>query len=438
MKTKIFSLFSSVLLIAGLAACDNHNYGPEMQSRGKLSFDGLTIDVDDSKTIVESRAAVDVSNYIVTVTDKFSDTIIQTEYSTLPEVLDLEVGDYTVTVESHEVLPAEFSHPYYKGSAVVKIETNKVTDVGTIQCKFSSICVSLDFSEYIWPQIGDDFMVRVRLNDEAELTFVPDKNDLKKTRDLKGYFKAVDMTTNNTLIVNPVGSVSGESVNHLRQIFDQVKAGEHHIVKFRIKNPTPPPAQEGSIDPIDKISIDHSVTEHNIDHNLGAEEPDLGNSGRPGQETPDEPQQPDQPAEKIITVTSASKDLNVDAVNNVVGVKQGDGHEYKVNINSVYPLTHIRVKIISNSLNADMLQGVGLDAEFDLAEPGNLEEALGETFKFPIKDKVVGQHEVLFDITPFVPMLNIFPGELHQFELTVESQDGDKVSKEVKTLKFQS
>lgn len=432
MKTKIFSLLSSILLIAGLAACDNHNYGPDMQARGQLSFDGLAIDVDDSKTIVESRAGVDVSQYIVTVTDKLGDIIIQSEYAKLPEVIDLGVGEYTVTVESHDVQPAEFSRPYYKGTETVKVEANKITDVGSITCKFSSICVSVDYSEFIWPLLGDDFMVRVRLNDEAELTFVPDRTDISKTRALKGYFKAVDMTTNHTLIVNPVGTVSGESVNHLRQIFDEVKAGEHHIVKFKIKNPTTPPVQEGSIDPVNNISIDHSVTDHDINHDLNTEEPDLGDNDRPGQENPNQPENPD---EKAITITSASDDLNVDAVNNVVGVEQGDGHEYKVNIESKAPLTHVRVKIISNSLNDEMLEGVGLAAKFDLAEPGDLKEALGTNFGFPIENEIIGQTNVLFDITPFVPLLNIYPGELHQFELTVEDNQGNK---EIKTLKFQS
>ena len=439
MKTKIFSLLSSILLIVGLAACDNHNYGPEIQARGQLSFDGLAIDVDDSQVVVESRAtSVNVAEYIVTVTDNNGEVVIESEYAKLPEVVDLVVGNYTVTVESHEVKDAEFEHPYYKGTSNIKIEANKVTDVGVITCKFASICVSIDYSDAIWPLIGDDFMVRVRLNDEAELTFVPDKTDKSKTKSQRGYFKAVSDTYAHSLIVNPVGSISGESVNNLRQIFNNVMAGEHHIVSFKIKNPVPQPEQEGSVDPADQISIDHQVSDFNIDHNLDAEEPNLGTNDRPGQETPGETGDNENPNDKKISITSASKDLDVDNINNVVGVQQNDGHEYKVNIKSEAPLTHIRVKIISNSLTDEMLKEVGLAAEFDLAEPKELKETLGTTFGFPVEDQIIGQYEIPFDITPFVPLLNIYSGELHQFELTVEAKDGDKEIKEVKALKFQS
>ena len=94
MKTKIFSLLSSILLIVGLAACDNHNYGPEIQARGQLSFDGLAIDVDDSQVVVESRAtSVNVAEYIVTVTDNNGEVVIESEYAKLPEVVDLVVGN---------------------------------------------------------------------------------------------------------------------------------------------------------------------------------------------------------------------------------------------------------------------------------------------------------------------------------------------------------
>lgn len=438
MKTKIFSLLSSILFIAGLASCDNHNYGPEIQARGQLSFAGLKVEVDDSEVLVESRAddALNLADFIVTVTDNQGAIVFQDRFGSLPEVLDLLVGSYTVSVESHEVQPAEFNKPYYKGSLNIAIEKDKIKDVGTVECDFSSICVSIDYSDAIWPLLGDDFEVRVRLNDNAELTFKPDLTNRKNTRDLKGYFKAVSDTYSHTLIVNPVGTIYGNSINELRRAFEGVKAGEHHIVKFKLKNPVEPPKQTGNLDPALDIEIDHEVFDHNVEYDpISSEEPNLGSEDRPGQENPNQPEDPENPDEKAITITSASADLNVDAVNNVVGVEQGDGHEYKVNIDSKAPLTHVRVKIISNSLDAEMLEGVGLAAEFDLAEPGNLKDALGTNFGFPVENEIIGQTNVLFDITPFVPLLNIYPGELHQFELTVEDNQGNK---EIKTLKFQS
>ena len=90
-----------------------------------------------------------------------------------------------------------------------------------------------------------------------------------------------------------------------------------------------------------------------------------------------------------------------------------------------------------------MLTGVGLAASFDLATglagdgTTDLSETLSnpEGFNFPVGEKVTGVNEVTFNITKFVPLLNIYPGELHQFKITVVDKNGN--SKDM-TLKFQS
>lgn len=432
MKTKIFSLLSSILLIVGLAACDNHNYGPEIQARGQLSFDGLAIDVDDSQVVVESRAtSVNVAEYIVTVTDNNGEVVIESEYAKLPEVVDLVVGNYTVTVESHEVKDAEFEHPYYKGTSNIKIEANKVTDVGVITCKFASICVSIDYSDAIWPLIGDDFMVRVRLNDEAELTFVPDKTDKSKTKSQRGYFKAVSDTYAHSLIVNPVGSISGESVNNLRQIFNNVMAGEHHIVSFKIKNPVPQPEQEGSVDPADQISIDHQVSDFNIDHNLDAEEPNLGTNDRPGQEDGnnqggEEPTPPDD--NNDISMTTPEPDPKngfEDKLEFGVPTPTTTTASGMVNIKAESGIQHLYLEIeTSDSEFRDIARQMFGEGRYDMANPTPGSEANLAELNLSYGDAIRNKTEVPFDITSFIPLLSGFPGQ-HVFKLTVVSQKAE-------------
>jgi len=115
-----------------------------------------------------------------------------------------------------------------------------------------------------------------------------------------------------------------------------------------------------------------------------------------------------------------------------------EGRAYSIKIKSENPMTHLKVKIISGYLTDDFLQSVGLTTEFDLAEPGELGATLGDpdSFNFPVGDKVVGQTEVDFNLTPFIPLLNLSPNPLvHTFQLTIEDNQGNSKTVE---LKFQS
>ncbi|MDE6179211.1 MAG: hypothetical protein K2F86_08595, partial [Duncaniella sp.] len=115
-----------------------------------------------------------------------------------------------------------------------------------------------------------------------------------------------------------------------------------------------------------------------------------------------------------------------------------DGRTYSIKIKSENPMTHLKVKIKSDYLTDDFLQSVGLKTEFDLAEPGELGATLSdpEGFNFPVGDKVVGKTEVDFNLTPFIPLLNLsYATMVHTFELTVEDNQGNI---KIVELKFQS
>ena len=129
-------------------------------------------------------------------------------------------------------------------------------------------------------------------------------------------------------------------------------------------------------------------------------------------------------AAPVITSTT----LNLEGVNVIT-----EGLKAKVDIVAENGIANLKVKIISEMLTKEMLQEVGLDSEFDLANPGDLAEVLGE-LGFPVGDAVVGKTELLFDITDFMPLLAIFPGQ-HDFELTVVDAQGLST---VATLKFEA
>lgn len=90
----------------------------------------------------------------------------------------------------------------------------------------------------------------------------------------------------------------------------------------------------------------------------------------------------------------------------------------------------LKVSIISETLD---VTEVGLPSTFDLADISDPELAgiLGEGgFEFPINDKVKGQTEVPFSITPFVSLLMNFEG-LHKFQLEMTDNNGQSITKTV-------
>ena len=129
--------------------------------------------------------------------------------------------------------------------------------------------------------------------------------------------------------------------------------------------------------------------------------------------------------------TITSETLDIDSTNVIT-----ENIIAKVDINAPYGIKNVVVDIISEQLTKEMLQDVGLDATFDLANPGNLEEALSE-LGFPTGSKVYGQTYLAFDITDFMQLLVIFPG-LHEFKLTVTDMQGNTITKSLKFLAQES
>ena len=85
-------------------------------------------------------------------------------------------------------------------------------------------------------------------------------------------------------------------------------------------------------------------------------------------------------------------------------------------------------------MTEELLTDVGLAASFDLAEPGELENGL-QGLGFPTGEAVVGQTEILFDVTKFTPLLGIYGVASHNFIIRLVDQQGLEVTQ---TLKIKS
>ena len=108
-----------------------------------------------------------------------------------------------------------------------------------------------------------------------------------------------------------------------------------------------------------------------------------------------------------------------------------DGLKVDITIKAQAGIEHLYVKM-SGKIEAG-LAGM-MPTEFDLTDPEKAQEGLSATLeelKFPVGDDVKGQTELLFDITGFMTMLAVFPGE-SDFELTVVDARGAQTTAAIK------
>lgn len=441
MKRNIFTIMTaSVALSIGLSAChDDPTVRPSKSDEtGEVSLASMSIDMSEAEKVVNNTvgraSGVDLSSFIVTITDKNDESFNRTwTYGEMPEIVTLPVSDgYVVNVESHKIQKAEWERPYYTGSAEFSVAAGEITTVGTVTARFASLKVTIVYDQSLLDILGDDAKVTVSANDEGQLVY--ERGDVDAAR--AGYFEVVENST--TMIAKFEGKLDG-SMTTYETPFTSVEAGQHHIITYSAKPGPVPPEQSGQIVP-DGFSVEATVKVINISSGVVVEEEILSEIDPPYKEDPKEdkddpdPDNPDDPKgdteDKAATFEATeSPNLDLDGVN----IASNSFGNAKVTIGCPKGIKHLNVKIVTDSDNFIMtLDDMNLQ-EFDLAYPGNAEDSL-TSLQLPVKDQVINQTEVLFDITNFVGLLCIYPGN-HDFVITVTDNENATASM---TLRFKA
>jgi len=435
MNTKIFSCLAAAAVALGFSACSDDDWTPKTSKEGQLNLKSMAVEVVDAQKDIESvkgrASAADLGSFLVEIYDAQGAMAYNWTYASMPEIVTLPVGSYTVKAYSHKVQKAEWEGRYYEGSRSFKIENGKITEIEPVVCKFANIAVSVKFDDKLKAVMDDAAKVTVIANDEGSLEY--GKNETRT-----GYFQYIDASM--TLIATFTGKVQGYDEEITVPLTD-IEAGQHRIIKFTLKSGDPTvPGESGTISPDQGINVDYSMETVDIDGNVTVgEDPADGVVDRPGKEDPkvdpDDPDNPNPPVdpsddpEKYIQVTSS--DVSFDAVNPVV-----NGNSYVVNIHSEKGVKNLLVKIESD--NADFIKSVGdlMPQEFDLANPDTPEYPdLGDALSsigLKVKDEVLGKNDVPFDITGLVPLLaNPNFSGTHTFSITVIDAAGNKIAKSI-------
>lgn len=439
MKNKILTAVMLIASIVGFSSC-NEKWEPggvDTDDKGTLSTADLAIDLSNAEQVIsKSRATVDLTNFIITVTDNNGLVVNEWSYAEMPGLPVFSVGTYTLKVESSKPQKAAWDAPYYVGEKQFEIVKDKVTNAGTVTCTLQNLKVTVKFDKELVEASAGDLDCEIRVNEFGVLHFTP-------ATTTSGYFEIVPGNT--TMVATFSGTINGYKEEIIR-LYKDLNPGQHRIITFALKGADIKPDPEtGFIDPTGGFNVDFSVIDEDLSGNVNVGE-DVIPGDRPGKEdwpkdpeNPEKPDVPTPPAGDGIDFESKKDDLG----NDYLDLKDGNRNpasEFGTEEEGLKPavvvikaekgIAHLWVTIDSESLD---VTDVGLENNFDLAYPGDLETALGpEGLNFPIADQVINQAEVTFDISQFVPMLALpmFPGQ-HNFIIEVIDNDGNS-----KTLKL--
>lgn len=424
MKNIFLICFTLMVVLFTFSACHSEKMETGATDvTGQLSLASMKMEVDLKVDTVypQSRAGVDVSNFLLTIKNSQGEQVEQYTYSEMPEIISLPVGTYTVVASSAETATNGFDVPFYTGSTEqFTIKENELTEVSALTCRLANVMISVEYDEELRKLMGEDVVTTVKIGDNSL--------DIPSSETRKAYLIAP--ASAGSMDITLKGTIDGESVTEVKRV-ENVQAGQYNIIKYVLS-----PVDDGNNSMGGNlniaINIDSSMTssdetvgvnpgeEPGIDDfpTDGGEEPGDGD-GDGGDESGSDQNMP------TIEGTSFNK-VPFDIDNDRLTIS--GAAELQVTIGAPNGIANLFVEIISETLD---VSEVGLPKSFDLAYPGENSDALSG-LGFPVGDKVIGQTEVLFDISNFTILLPTFKGN-HDFKIRVVDSKG---LEETKTLKL--
>ena len=423
MKKTIWILFISAVSALVLSSCDREKLtydepAPEVKTTGQLNLKSMKVNYQDNseavqsapasiKNILKATSAVSTSSFIVKVLN--SDNVEQGKwiYSAMPEIITLKTGSYKIAVYSQEEVQSEWETPYYYAEKDFVINESSITNIGTLLCTLHNIKVTVTYDEKLKALLGEDCTVNISIG-KGQLKF-------SKEETRAGYFKAEK--EENVLTAEFSGTVDGETDVQLYKVFTSVKAGQHRIVKFTLKDTDNSSNQEeGSASA--GITLDASCTIIDKNISVDAGEEIIPDDPKPEPEPEPEPDNSPSITGKDFDINKAQKTSELSTVIVLVSCPEGE------------TVTGMTVDIKSPTLTPEELINVGLNSHLDLVNPGEQKQGLID-LGLPWGDQVKGQNNLKMDISQFVPLLSLLGPGTHKFEIKVISSSGQSA---IKTL----
>lgn len=435
MKTKLSYIWP---LAVALASCSvEAPFSPETaDATGTFHKASLALDVQPDELPVRA-SSLSAQDFTVDFLKADGQVQVSYSYASMPEVVVLPVGTYSVHAYCGEDPETGWDTPYYSGTSgsfdVVKDKV--VASLAPVVCKLSNVRVSVVFD----PSLGnsDDLKVTVSLKKDQELEFTP--STVKS-----GYFK-FDKGVSMAAVFS--GTVEGELLNETKT-YAQVEAGHHYKITFKLRQPNSSGNGDLELPGDEAVKIDANVNISAVEGSSAGgfdkvEEdetmdnilfPDENNDPNQGGDEPTPPVPGNPP------VITANDGIDLEGVNDYI-----DGMECVLKVHSDSGIQKFEVNIDSETLTPDELEGVGLAADFDLANPADEDQmdALGGLGFLPSLsgtpegpfESLKGKKDAEMSVTDFLPMLGALGAANHTFNITVTDANGTaKVALRLRTL----
>lgn len=422
MRHNIYSILLAGAAITALSGCEKEAAFNMNPGEGQLNCRTLSVDYINNNHKVRS-SEVELGDFVVDFVNIDTKEVARSfKYSQMPEIVSLPEGSYRAEASYGDNPIAEWETPYYLGDTDFDITAGKITDdVDPVECVLSNIRVRVDISDLNLGLLGDDAQVVVHAGKEGSLTYN------LSTTDKAGYFRFVE--NSHTLTAEFSGTVDGKYVGPTPLVFDNVAAGNSYDINFTVNRPDN--MEPGMIviggEVGSEITINAKITIEDQTEKIDPNEPDDNtitddmrpvNGDDPGTDpNPGTDPEPDEPGPKIISTAPGLK------LGEAYTLIDSETTPVSFKVTSKTGIDEFKIVIDSNSLTDDELKSVGLSANLDLVNPGELESALNG-LGFKTGNDVAGQNECSFDISKFVPMLQILPAGDHKFIITVSDADG--------------
>lgn len=422
MKNIFLICFTLMVVLFTFSACHSEKMETGATDvTGQLSLASMKMEVDLKVDTVypQSRAGVDVSNFLLTIKNSQGEQVEQYTYSEMPEIISLPVGTYTVVASSAEAATNGFDVPFYTGSTEqFTIKENELTEVSALTCRLANVMISVEYDEELRKLMGEDVVTTVKIGDNSL--------DIPSSETRKAYLIAP--ASAGSMDITLKGTIDGESVTEVKRV-ENVQAGQYNIIKYVLS-----PVDDGNNSVGGNlniaINIDSSMT--SSDETVGVnpgEEPGIDDFPTDGGE---EPGDGDGDGEGGITsdISITGKNLgespffDIDQTQTITGATT-----LIVGIEAPAGIQNLKVAISSDNEEFNGI-GEGL-GEFDLAHSDSMNEdaqAMLPILGLPIDDAVLNQTNLDFNISKFTSMLAGFKGT-HTFKITVTDNQGKTESK---------
>lgn len=434
MKHNIFySILAATSAIIGLSGCEKESIFNPSQEEGQLDCRSLNVDYinSDRRTRADNVNLGDFDVYFIKT--ETGDTIKTYKYADMPEMVTLPKGDYRAEAVYGDNPIAQWDSPYYKGNSTFSITPGKITEnIDPVECELSNIRIRVNIDDLGLGIVGDDAKVVVKVGNQGSLTYD------KSTNNRSGFFRYI--TDSHSITATFSGTVDGVYVDGITRAYDNAAGGNSYVINFTITKPDeiePGGIQIGDdnnsgifvdatisikdenivIDPDDsnndgEIKDDMRPVEEPLPNNPGNDNPNQGGTTEPGNtENPggDDPA----PAAKGPQIILLSNGLVLNQCCMVT--------ECAFDVTSEVGIKSFDIHIESPNLTPEELGTIGLASDIDLVNPGDMAEGLSG-LGFPVN--IGGEKSCHFDITEFLPMLQVFGEAEHKFHLTITDDNG--------------